>query len=338
MSKQITAEISIKNLLYNVKQVKKLIGKSKFCAVIKADAYGHGLTEFANALYPNVDAYAVSLESECVKLRQAGIDKEIILLTPVFTDNVERLILNKITLSVSTEEELKLIYRYAKKLGRVVKIHFALNTGMNRLGFSSESEVLNAVNYVKKHKNNLFLTGAFSHLGNAKNVKYANCQRKQFELLVRLIKEYNVNATLHLASSGGVLLGEKFLYDMVRVGIMLYGYTPYKTKKITLKKTATILAPILLSRDNVFNKRVMYGDKKCKTNSISVARIGYADGIRREKTYGVIGNACMDVSAVKKVNGNNFIISDLSLLSKKYHTITYETLVSVLKRAERIYK
>ena len=74
MSLPLIAEISLKNLNYNLNAIKKLTNKTKFCAVIKSNAYGHGLVEIANALYNKVDAFAVSMESECVALRQAGID------------------------------------------------------------------------------------------------------------------------------------------------------------------------------------------------------------------------------------------------------------------------
>ena len=147
MSLPLIATISSKNLLNNLSSIKKLTCKSKICAVVKSDAYGHGLVEIANILYMHVDCFAVSLESECLALRLAGIDKDIILLTPIFASNVSSLINYNITLTVSTLNELKLIYKNAKLLNKKVKVHFAINTGMNRLGFDDASTINLAINY-----------------------------------------------------------------------------------------------------------------------------------------------------------------------------------------------
>lgn len=337
MSLPLVAEISISKLLYNLKQVKKLTGKSKICAVVKSNAYGHGVVEIANALYSKVDCFAVSLESECVKLRLAGIDKEIILLTPVYEENAERLILKDITLTVSSLKELKLIRKFAKKTGKKVKVHFALNTGMNRLGFDNVSQVERAILYLKRNKN-ILLTGAFSHLNDISNVKYTSRQKQVFDNLIKPIKSYNKNAVIHLSASGGTLLGNNYLYDMVRVGIMLYGYFPIKTDKIKLKPIMKIKSRVVLDRVGVKNKRVTYGDYKSISNRISVLRMGYADGIKRSNTLGVLGNACMDLCAVKKITGKYYVVNDVTALSENYQTITYETLVNILSRAERIYK
>lgn len=339
MSLPLIAEISLKNLNYNLNAIKKLTNKTKFCAVIKSNAYGHGLVEIANALYNKVDAFAVSMESECVALRQAGIDKQIILLTPAFEENAERLILHKITFTVSNINEIEVLYIASKRVGMRANIHLALNTGMNRLGFSTLKSVNNAINYIKSKSEFLNLCGAFSHLGEPNNINYANIQREKFIKLSAPVKKYCKTATLHLSSSGGILLGSNFLFDMVRVGIMLYGYSPFKTDKIKLKPVMTVKARVVLNRYDIQNKYLMYGTNKCNENSASIIRFGYADGFRRVSTPSVIGNECMDLSAVNFTRNKYYtVMKNAEIIAKKYKTIAYEVLVNASKRAERIYK
>ena len=109
MSEPLIAKISLKKLKANAIKVKSLLKrKVKLCAVVKSDAYGHGIVEIASALYSICDYFAVSLLSECESLRISGIDKPILLLTPVTENTVERLILKDITLAVSNIKELLL--------------------------------------------------------------------------------------------------------------------------------------------------------------------------------------------------------------------------------------
>ena len=339
MSLPLIAEISKSKLLYNIKAVKRLTKKSKICAVVKSDAYGHGLVEIANALYNEVDCYAVSLESECVALRYAGIDKNIILLTPAVSENFENLISLGITLSVSSLNEIKLAYRVAKRLNKKAKIHIAVNTGMNRLGFDSVCDVKKAIKYLKGKDNIVCVTGVFSHLGNVENLNYSKIQRAKFLKFSAVIKKAYPNAISHLSSSGGILLGNEFLFDMVRVGIMLYGYAPFNTNKIKLKPILKVKARVVLKRKSVKSKRVGYGDKRVSADNLAVVRLGYADGIRRVGTIGIINNACMDLCMINKRIGRLYtVFNDITKLSNEYKTITYETLVNITKRAERIYK
>ena len=337
MSVPIIAEISVKNIVYNCRKIKKLIdNKVKFCAVVKSDAYGHGLIETAKALYKEADAFAVSLASEVYALRISGIDKEILLLTPAYKENAEKLIRYGATLSVGSVSDLKIIEAASERVKKTVKVHFAVNSGMNRLGFSQESEILRAIRAVKRSRY-IVLSGAFTHF--YKQEDAAVCD-KQFEAFIKLseaVKDYNKNAVLHAASSGGVLQNKKYALDMVRAGIMLYGYTPFKTDKITLKKAAKIYAPFVCARD-ICGQPAMYGGKIYTAKRANIIRLGYADGFLRGGTFDI--NLCMDLSVTDAPvkGGKVTVMSDAESLAAKYGTISYEALVNALRRAKKEYR
>lgn len=333
------AEISYNKLLNNLNEVKHVVGNVKICAVVKSDAYGHGIVEISNALYPFVNCFAVSLDGECAALRHAGIDKEILLLTPPVRENVERLISLKITLTVSNYADLPLIYSAAKTLNVRANVHLKLNTGMNRLGLDTVKEVEKCVNYAAKRSKYIRITGCYSHLGLPENDNYACEQLRAFKEMSAIVKAYDEKVTLHLSSSGGLLKGGEYLFDMVRVGILLYGYLPYETDKIKVTPVMKIYARAVTTRLNVKNKRLMYGNFINAERDITIVRNGYGDGFRRIGTPLVIGNECMDLCAVKRMRKKYVVImNDASTLAKAYGTIAYEVLVNVTKRSKRIYK
>ena len=226
MSCPIICEVSTKNLLSNVKKVKSLIGeKPKFYAVVKSDAYGHGLVGVSNVLYPIVDGFCVSLASEALTLRLSGCDKEILLLTPATKSSLESLILKDITLTVCDRRQVIDIAEACSHLGRVAKVHVKLNTGMNRLGASTLNEINGILNVASL--SGIKVAGAYSHLGDVLNKKYLLSQREEFLRLIDPIKNYDHEIVAHLSSSGGILNGKDNYFDGVRSGIMLYGYAPF---------------------------------------------------------------------------------------------------------------
>ena len=337
MSEPLICKISLTKLINNALKVKKLLNKRvKLCAVVKSGAYGHGLVDISSALYSICDYFAVSLASEASKLRIAGIDKPILLLSPATENTIEKLILNDITLSVSTIKELILIAKTAKRLSKKVKVHIAINCGMNRLGFN-DNEVVKAVNFIKKFSF-IVLDGAYSHLGCVEDKRFTKSCFNNFLQAVKPIKEYNKRAILHISSSGGLLINKKYQLSMVRVGLLLYGYSPIKTDKIKVEPIMKVYAKNLLSRNNVKGGYVGYGKYKCKIDNVSILRLGYADGFMRNNANRFENNLCMDLSAVNFNKNDYVLVMDNALeYSKKLKTIPYEILVSVTKRAEKEY-
>ena len=331
------AEINLNNLRYNAKEIKKLVGDTKFCAVVKADAYGHGASEVANELHSIVDSFAVALVEEGVSLRLSGVKKDILVLIPPFKEDLERAVRHKLTLTIAELNGAKSINREAKSQGVKVKVHIKVNTGMNRQGVDSIEELDKICSYISSSKN-LILDGVYSHFARPENKKSRNSQVDKFLLAINCVKGYNNKVITHISASGGLLAGVKL--DMVRVGIMLYGYTPYPTDKIRLKPIMKITAPVLKTRTLESCDTALYGDKKVRcAGDYSLIRYGYADGLARRGGLFQHGNRCMDLTLVKSNGNKNFVVlDDANILAKEYKTISYEILCSAPVRAERRYR
>ena len=325
----------------NAKAIKlALLDKVKFIAVVKADGYGHGAEEVANAIYSIVDGYAVALVDEGISLRQAGIDKSILLLIPPDDFDIEKVVRYDLTVSFLSLLQLKKINAVAKRLGVKAKVALAVNTGMNRLGFSFDElpKILDELSRLK----HVELTETFSHYYKPEDEEIRNSQTKIFKEVERLVKEKFPKAIAHISASGGTLNREYF--DAVRVGIMLYGYYPYEVKNpsIKVKPIMSVYAPVVKNRALEKNSPIMYGDFLTKEDiKASIIRFGYADGLPRKSVYGQLNNRCMDLTAVKNDTKNKYFCilrKNAHEISKKYGTISYEVLTSISKRAKRIYK
>lgn len=340
MSLPLKAEISLENIKSNACAVKKLAGKSKFCAVVKSDGYGHGAVEVANALYGVADCFAVSLASEGIKLRIAGIDKPIIILTPVYPETARELIRYDIEIPVSDEREVDMVCKAAKREGKPAKVHIAVNTGMNRLGASEISVVNGVANAVNADKS-LILKGAFSHFCNPSDDDFTEYQYGGFLKLINGIKRKNPDIILHIAASGGILKNKKYRLDMVRCGLLLYGYSPLKTSEITVTPAMKVYSKIAAIRSGVLKKHVMYGDFLSEVNDITVLRMGYGDGFFRCGQSENVNNLCMDLCAVKgKLSGECGyvpVMTNAEKTAEELKTIPYEVLIAAARRADRVY-
>ncbi len=338
MSYPVIKRVSLYNLKENLSKIKTLVGsKTKVFAVVKANAYGHGIIGVSNAVYSMVDGFCVSLVKEALDLRFSGIDKEILLLTPIDENYLERLIEKDITLTITSKRDAILLDGICSGLNKRAKVHIKLNTGMNRLGLSSVYEVNEVLSIARR--NNFIITGVYSHLGDAKNKKYANFQRENFIKLSSYILDEYPMVTMHLSSSAGILLGEKFYFDMVRVGLSLYGYTPFETNLLTLSPAMKVYAKTLLVREKIKSERLLYGSKKYRFDKVTLLRVGYADGFFRSGDQ-ILPPRCMDLSVVLGAHFENYycVMDNAQSLAKKYKTIPYEILTQFGSRAEIIYE
>ncbi|MBO4251326.1 MAG: alanine racemase [Clostridia bacterium] len=333
----VKAIIDLNNIIYNAKAVKsRLPSGVKFCAVVKADGYGHGAERVANALYNIADCFAVATVSEGVKLRLSGIDKEILVLMGVETCELSQALDYSLTLTAGSLCDLKRYERAGKTRGARVKTHIKCDTGMRRQGISDVSELKAALNFCEKSKF-LFLCGLYSHFARPENDRSREKAVKKFRSFVNLVKGKNI--TCHISASGGFIKGEYF--DMVRVGILLYGYKPFKTDIIKVKPAMKIVAPVVKRERLSRGECALYGDKRAeKDTDLTLIRYGYADGLNRKETAGQFNNRCMDITALTgKSGGRTVVVMDnADKTAEKYGTISYEILVKCALRAEKIYK
>lgn len=335
------AQINLNTIKRNALNIKKKLPKTtKFCAVVKADAYGHGAERVANAIYNIVDSFAVALVEEGVKLRLSGINKDVLILTPALKEEVERAIVYNFTLTVEKIEDLLEIIKTCKRINLKAKVHFKYNTGMNRLGFDNLIELNQALSTAKK-SGKIIIDGLYCHYSKPQNNKILNKATNKFLLANKLIKGYNESAVCHASASGG-FLKEKY-FDMVRIGILLYGYYPFKSQLVLVKPAMKVYTHIVRRRKIGFFSNALYGNKKTiLPKNLSIIRFGYADGLPRKKVDGQFNNRCMDLTAVieKKANfsGGKVALDNADKLAKRYKTIPYEILTKIALRADKIYK
>lgn len=334
------AVVNLKRLKSNAQKIKNCLPKNTlFCAVVKANAYGHGIVPCANALYPLADYFAVATLEEGEELRLSGIDKPILLLTPVYPQDIDRSITFGLTLSVENMSSARQIFKIAKRKNCVANIHIKFNTGMNRLGADNINEILELAKFAVNSEY-LKLTGIYSHLGCPENSSIRHQAVQRFLQVKEIVKSLDDNVIAHLSSSGGFLVGE--YHDMVRIGLLLYGYKPFNSGKVNVKPIMKVYAPIIKTRHLHPNEFCCYGDKRLKAEErVKLIRYGYADGLDRIKTSNDINNRCMDITAIKdkEIKNKNFVLySDAEALAKEYKTISYEILCKWAIRAKKEYK
>ena len=334
----VKAVINLKNIIYNAKAIRRQLPNNvKFCAVVKADAYGHGAEMVSNAIYKLVDCFAVATADEGIKLRLAGIDKDILVLTKTFDDELPLAVNYNLTLTVSDLNDLIRYERECKRQNVKLKTHVKFDTGMHRQGISEISELTKTLNYYKNHKM-IELCGLYSHFAKPESERSRKRALHKFTLAKKFVKDYN-NVVCHISASGGFIKGDYL--DMVRIGILLYGYKPFPTDKIKVRPALKVYAPIVKTRKLKSGDCALYGEKRtAKDTKFALIRYGYADGLFRKEIKGQFNNRCMDITAV---NGNfahkkQFcVIDDAEKLARQYGTISYEILVKSALRAEKKY-
>ncbi len=352
---KVIAKINLQAIKDNARAFKELTGK-RLCAVVKANAYGHGDAETVNALSKIADSFAVAIVEEGLKIRQAACGKEILVLTPP-SDETEVLALleNSFSATVGDLYTARLVARIAKYRKKEIKVHLKINTGMNRYGMDLLT-LGKACKFLLDAKN-VQVVGAYSHLFGVDESSAAE-QRAKFVRAQRICERYFSNLCYHLSATFGALLGEDYGFDMVRVGLGLYGYLPTglakreKTlaKGLKLKKAMKVYAKTIAIR-RYAGGGIGYGVERDqdvpRSTQLSVLRYGYADGFLRKPKNGTPGaekNAaplCMDacIRFERKGRGKYVcVLSDAEKTAAETGTIAYEVLCAATKRAEFIYE
>ncbi len=332
------AIVDLNKIRENAFAVKSRLPKeTKFCAVVKANAYGHGSVAVANALYGLVDCFAVALVEEGEELRYGGVDKEILVLSRPFGADFVRAVQFDLTLTLTSVEDLKLAQSVGEQFGKTISFHVKFDSGMNRQGVSGLSD-LKEIFEISKGCPNVNVVGIYSHYACPEKDKVRKTQTQKFLSAVELSKSYNKDITAHISASGGFIKGEYL--DMVRIGILLYGYQPYDSAKFGVFPAMKIFSPIVCKRRIKKGEGALYGLKKAvRKTDVCIVRYGYADGLERKRVKGQFSNRCMDLTAVID-NGERdsvLIMDNAEKLSKKYKTISYEILTKSAMRAEIIY-
>lgn len=279
-------------LAENTKQLKTLLSQqTKLLAVVKADAYGHGSIAVARTVLANgAEQLAVATVPEGVELRQAGIEKPILLLGAAHnTWQIKAIEQWNLEPTIVDIEQAEQFQKVLKKLNRPinVSVHLKIDTGMSRLGTNWKEAV--AFCKAVQEMSSMSIVGIYSHLATAENPDQTVLwqQYERFEQVVaELSPLFDKMPLLHLANSAGLLVDDKLHYGMVRAGLALYGFYPephLNNKRITLKPVLTLKARITQIKKIAAGTGISYGHRFMAPQDMSIAiiGIGYADGVPR---------------------------------------------------------
>ncbi len=340
---KIKAKIHLKNVQDNAKTLKALSG-GKLCAVVKANAYGHGAEEIVNALEGIADCFAVALIDEGIAIRTAACGKDVLVLTPpICEEEVFSLAVNGFVATVPDLWTARLVAKVCKERQLPLRVHLKVNTGMNRYGMNVS--MLGKVCTFLQSERFVIVEGIYSHLYQC-DYNSAQQQRALFLQMQAVCKRYYPRVISHLGGTYAALLGKDFALDMVRVGIGLYGYLPIKNPAVSLKKGMTVYATTVSSRTPSFGGLgygKTYSEEELKNiGTISVCRVGYADGFLRKDGVGLgtLNTLCMDACLLRnKKRRGQFVpvLTDAEEIALRTGTITYEVLCAATRRAECIY-
>jgi len=378
MNRPTKAIISIPNLKNNLEVVRRLIcddKKHKIMAVVKANAYGHGIYNISKELTElGVEYLAVAYLEEGIFLRKSGLDKiKILVLGAVDTTQIDDYIKYNIDITTSSISKSVAISDAAKRMNKNASVHIKFDTGMERIGV----HWYNAVKFIKKTYalDNISIEGIFSHFANSEkeNNEFTNLQIKRFDEILKEVEDIHklkLPKYIHISNSSGLInYHQNSSYtNLSRIGLMLYGYGP-KTdfgKEIgILKPVMTLITKVSYFKVTKDNRGISYGftGETKEQSRIATLPIGYGDGynrllsnkgevIIREKTYPIIGSVCMDQTMINlgpngtAYNGDTVLLFGeyknskirLETLCEKIDTIPYEILCNINYRVPRKYE
>ena len=338
------------------------------CAVVKADAYGHGAVQVAQLLEGHCRMFAVSSVAEAVELKNAGIQTPVLLLGHTPLQQLETAVSNELRIALSCLEDGKALSRVAEKLQKTAWVHIAVDTGMGRLGFPVTEEAAEECAELSRLPG-IAVEGVFSHYATADetDLTCAKAQTERFDRFLRLLGDRGVRPELrHLDNSAGTMNFDDH-YDMVRAGIVLYGIYPsdeVDPALLPLKPAMDWETEVSYVKILEAGRPISYGGTFVteKATTVATVPVGYADGYRRSlsgsfyvlirgKRAPILGRVCMDQLMVDVTDIPGVTAGDRVVLLGTYgdETITaqqlglaagsfsYEQVCSVGHRVARVY-
>lgn len=366
------AEINLDNIAHNVKEIQRLVGKrTEIMAVVKADAYGHGVLETVNTIIENgASRLAVSMLDEAIQLRKIGIDIPILVLSHTNPKRIDELIKYHITQTVYSHDIAKALSDEAVRQGVKARVHIKIDTGMTRVGFQPGYSAVKSVVEIQNLPG-IIVEGIFSHFATAdeKDSSYTMHQMSLFESIINELNRIGILIPIrHISNSAGILQYPEFSMELVRPGIILYGIYPSEE----VNKDIADLKPAMTLKTNITMVKwvdagipISYGRKFStgRKSLIATIPVGYADGYSRLLTgksrvlvngqfAPVVGSICMDqcMIDVTEISGEIATGDEVVLLGKQgsneitaqelagyIGTIPYEIVCIIGKRVPRVY-
>ena len=332
-------------------------------AVIKADGYGHGAIPVARKLEKECDFFGIATLSEGVQLREAGITTPILVLSPVPANAFAVAVEMDLRPTIFRYEDALALSEAAQKLNKTARFHFAVDTGMSRIGFQVTEEDADICKKICELPG-LYAEGLFSHFATADNADLtkAHAQAEKFRIFDEMLKARGITIPIrHMDNSAGILKMDTH-YEMVRAGIILYGMQPSEYVDITgLKPALSWYSWVAFVKTLEPGREIGYGGAFTTTKPTRVATIpvGYADGYRRSlsnKFYvlirgqkaPILGRVCMDQMMVDVTDIPDVEVGDkVTLLGDTItaeamgaaaDSFNYETVCAISKRVSRYYE
>ncbi|SOU85616.1 alanine racemase [Tenacibaculum dicentrarchi] len=357
-------EIDAKSIEHNLAFFKqKLNPDTKILAVVKAFGYGSEATEVAKLVQDKVDYFAVAYSNEGIVLREAGIKTPILVLHPQL-QNLDDIVKYRLEPNLYNFKIFDAFLKLADQKPLMnYPIHIKFNTGLNRLGFW-HTDTPKLISELKK-SNNVKVESIFSHLAASEDPneqEFTIGQINNFAYIVKQIYEHlGYKPMIHILNTSGVVNYPQAQFDMVRIGIGLYGFGSNPKETAQLKNThslKSIISQIHLIQpgETVGYNRAFVANKPTRSATIP---IGHADGISRKlgkkegfvfinnKPAPIIGNVCMDMIMVDVTNidcneSDEVILFNhqqhIEYMAHKCETIPYETLTAISQRVKRMVK
>lgn len=360
---QTVLEIDLNKLIGNLNYFRSSIApETRVMVMVKAFSYGSGMVEIARVLqFHKVDYLAVAVADEGIELRQAGIDVPIVIMNPE-EHSFESMIEFRLEPNIYSEELFEAFYKVLQQHAvSKYPVHLKIDTGMHRLGFDT-AEKLNFLAEKLASQSEMVVRSVFSHLAGSDEAihdDFTQSQVERFKKLSSIITgKLNYKVFRHILNSAGIERFPEFQFEMVRLGIGLYGVSANGAEQVqSISRLKTSISQIRLIPAG---QTVGYGRKGVVSSDseIAVLPVGYADGYDRRLSNGVgkvylngkivpiIGNVCMDMCMID-VTGLSAAVGDevelmgdhilVSEIAGSIGTIPYEILTGISQRVKRIY-
>ncbi|MBN1351591.1 alanine racemase [candidate division KSB1 bacterium] len=363
------AIIDLSAYRYNLEQIKKRVSPAQVMAVVKANAYGHGMIQCARAALEAGATYlGVALVEEGIALRQQRIEAPVLVFCGVIPEQIALFIENRLEMVLYFESVAADVSRLAQRMGKPAIAHIKIDTGMGRVGVRWD----NALPVIQKIAQlpALRLKGICTHFATSdeRDKVFANQQLKRFNQIVEQLAIIGIHFQLkHVANSGAILDMPDSYFDMVRPGIVSFGWYPSEetSESLALKPVMTFKTRVLYIKEIQAGESVSYGRKFIAQQRTRIATlpVGYGDGYNRlltnqgavlirGKRFPVVGRICMDLihvdigydSEIKE--GDDVVLFGQQMsefipvtdICRKINTIPYEVLCGISNRVPRIYQ
>ncbi|MDR0978897.1 MAG: alanine racemase [Lachnospiraceae bacterium] len=353
--------VSIEAIKHNINEVKNIVGKDvQIMPTIKANAYGMGIKKVIEIVEElKIGIVAVAIADEGIVLRNLGYKGEIFVLNQPYIDEIEKIAEYSLTVGISSMQFIQELGKNEKNF----KIHLEIGTGMGRTGIKPVrcSEVLEEISKYK----NILVEGIYTHFScSDSDEEYTKKQIKSFEVAIDFAKKNIPNLKyIHACNSAGVISFPEAHYNLVRPGLMIYGYLPEEglKEKVDVMPCCKLKSKVSFIKEIEEGFAIGYGKSYItqRKSVIATIPIGYADGVRRVLSNAgkvvingalapIVGSVCMDsfMADVTEIPGvllgTDVYIWDnekitLEEVAKRCDTINYEIISTISARVKREY-